>query len=188
MSTLQLDEARAVITTSLSDADLQEVIDREEAWLARRIGPLDGSRTETFITTDGDEVLQLQRPTTFASLIVTDESGAVSDMALRGWSDLVPGDHAWDTSVEVEYTPDDEPEVKRAAVTLVRLAVTESGYQAESAQGRSATVDHTMRRKMRWEAWRGLLRPAQPQSMPIRSAIPAGGDTVRGVQVTATGS
>lgn len=187
MSTLSLEEARAVITTSLADADLQDVIDREEAWLARRVGPLEGARTETFITPGGDEVLQLQRPTTFASLTVTDESGAVSDMAYRTWSDLVPAT-AWDTSVEVQYTPDDTDEVKSSVVTLVRLAVTESGYQAESAMGRSATTDHTMRRKMRWEAWRSLLRPAGFASMRLVGDVPQDGGAVSAVGAVAIGS
>jgi hypothetical protein len=47
-------QARALITTSLSDQDLDEVIAREEAWLARRIGPLEGERVETFQTVFGD--------------------------------------------------------------------------------------------------------------------------------------
>lgn len=181
---LTVDEARALVTTSLSDADLADVISRQEAWLARRVGPLDGQRTETFVTPDGDEVLHLQRPGQSDSMTVSDEGGAVTAVALRGWSDVVRTDSiSWDTPVTVAYTPSDEDEVKEALLTLVRLAVTESGFNSESQQGYSYSHDHGMRRRMRWEAWRQLLRPRTPESTRLRSAIPTGGESVAGVQV-----
>lgn len=186
---LELSEARALITTSLSDADLGDAIDREEAWLARRVGPLSGTRTETFITPDGDEVLQLARPAAVVS--VTDEGGALaaSAYALRGWADVVPADDTtWQSTVEVEYAADDESEVKRALITLVRLTVAESPHVSESQQGYSVTESMSYRRRMRWEAWRGLLRPATPASTRLRSSIPAGGNSVAGVGVVAAGS
>ena len=49
MSLVTPDEVQARgIATALADAVLQDIIDEQEAWLARRIGPLTGSRTETF--------------------------------------------------------------------------------------------------------------------------------------------
>lgn len=181
-------EARALITTSLSDSDLAAVIARQEAWLARRVGPLDGTRTETFVTPHGDEVLRLARPAAAGSLVVVDEAGAVTDYELRGWSDIVRTAGSWTATAEVSYTADDEAEVKDSIITLVRLAVTESGYQAEAMQGYSATTDHDMRRRMRYEAWRGLLRRGLPQSVRLVSAIPPGGNTIGSVQVTAVAS
>ena len=184
---LTLAEARARITTSLGDDDLTDAIERQEAWLARRIGPLSGSRTETFVTEDGDEVLQLQRPTTLAAIAAVDEGGTVDDLELRGWSDLVRTS-SWQGTVDVAYEPDDDAEVREAIITLVRLAVTESTYASEAWQGYSATVDHDMRRRMRWEAWRSLLRQDALTTTRLKSAIPAGGNSIASVQVTADGS
>ena len=181
-------EARALITTSLSDSDLAAVIARQEAWLARRVGPLDGSRTETFITPAGTEVLQLARPAVAGSIVAVDEGGAVTDFDLRGWADVVRTSGSWTTTTEVSYTADDEAEVKEAIITLVRLAVTESGYQAEAIQGYSASTDHAMRRRMRYEAWRSLLRRSLPHTVRLISAVPIGTDAIGSVQVTAAAS
>lgn len=183
---LSVAEARAVITTSLSDSDLGDAIEREEAYLARRVGPLDGARTETFIVSDGDEVLNLQRPGTIDT--VTDDTGALTDYEARGWSDVVLTAGAWQGSVEVAYTADDADEVKRAAITLVRLALSESGYLTEGAEGYTVTSDYGSRQSMRYAAWRSLLRKAIPQSVRLVSSIPSGGKTVSSVVVTAAGS
>lgn len=183
---LDLDTARAHITTSLSDADLTDAITREEAWLARRIGPLEGERVETFIAPDGDEVLQLQRPAT--SVDVADDGGAITAVDIRGWSDLVRTSGSWTGDVLVTYTPADEDEVVRALITLLRLSVHESAFQSQSAGGFSSTISLHDQRTMRFSAWRSLLRPARPTTTRLRSAIPAGGDTVSSVSREASAS
>lgn len=185
---LSIAEARALITTSLSDSDLTAAIEREEAWLARRIGPLEGARTETFSTPDGDEVLQLQRPATAASVVVTDGSGVVTGYELRGWADIVPDGHVWRTGVDVDYTADDANEVKRAIITLLRLTLTESGYLSENAEGYMATSSMADRRAIKAAAWRSLLRRRVVQSVRLVSAVPAGGNTIESVQVVAAAS
>ncbi len=185
---LDVAEARALITTSLSDADLEDVIEREEAWLARRIGPLEGERVETFVTPDGDETLRLTRPA--ATVAVEDDGGDVTAYSLRPWSDVLPGSldgasHSWNGDVRVGYTPADELEVKRALVTLVRLTVSETAYQSQAAGGYSAGVDYQALRVVRYQTWRTLLRPAGPTTTRLRSTIPFGGRSVGPVDVTA---
>ena len=183
---LTVDEARVLITTSISDVDLLDIIAREEAWLARRIGPLDGERIESFVIDDGDEVLELQRPGIIS--LVEDASGAIIDYEYRGWSDIILTAGTWDTLAEVTYVPNDDDEVKRALVTLTRLVVAETAFQSESSQSHAAVVSHADQRQMRWAAWRSLLRPMRPTTVRLRSAIPAGGTTIRSVAVTSTGS
>lgn len=182
---LTKEEARALITTSLSDDDLEDVIAREEAWLARRIGPLEGERVETFVSVDGDEVLRLTRPA--LAVAVEDDSGARTDFELRGWSDIVPTG-TWSGDVLVTYTPTDESEVRRALVTAVRLTVSESAYAQQSAGGYSATTDVSAQRTVRFALWRSLLRPRTPSTTRLRSAIPFGGKSVGPVGVEASGS
>lgn len=176
---LTIDSARTLITTSMADADLADAIAREEAWLARRIGPLQGERTETFIIGAGDEVLELTRPA--IALGVEDESGIVTEFAYRGWSDLIRTAGAWAGPVLVTYDADDAAEVKRALITLLRLSVNESAYAAQSAQGYSSAVDTQALRTVRWATWRSLLRPQSPSTLRIHSAIPSGNATIRAV-------
>ena len=178
---LDLDIAQAHITTTLTDAMLEDAITREEAWLARRIGPLDGERVETFITDDGDEVLQLQRPASTTGMVVEDAGGAVTDYELRGWSDLVRTSGSWSGAVTVTYTPDDSDEVVRALITLLRLSVHESAYQSQAAGGYSSTISLQDQRQMRYSAWRSLLRPVQATTTRLKSAIPAGGESIGSV-------
>ena len=59
MSLVMLSEVRALVETGLTDADLQAVLDREEGWLASRIGALTGERTETFRPTLPDAPIYL---------------------------------------------------------------------------------------------------------------------------------
>jgi len=183
---LTVAQARALITTSLSDAALEEVIEREEAWLARRIGPLDGERAETFIPDSGEEALLLQRP---ASVIAVDDEGGSrdDDVDLRAWSDVVLTTGVWSGTVTVTYTPDDEPEVARALISLVRLAVSESAFASESAQGYSSATDVQAQRTTRWAAWHGLLRPRRPGTTRISGSL-AAADHVSAVSVVALGS
>ena len=184
---LTTDEARALITTSLSDADLADVIEREEAWLARRVGPLDGERVETFVAEAGTETLELQRPA--STVEVTDGYGdRTADVTVRGWADAVLTEGVWSGEVEVVYTPADEPEVKRAVLTLVRLAVAESAFASESSQGYSATTDITAQRTARWAAWHGLLRPRKPTTTRLRSTTASDPEGIRAVSVVAVAS
>lgn len=185
---LTVEQARALITTSLSDDDLEDVIAREEGWLARRIGPLDGERTETFpeaYFADGEETLRLRRPT--ADVTVEDTAGAVT-VSLRGWSDVVRDEGSWSGDVTVTYTPSDEVEVERAIITLVRLALTESGYTGETVGTHAYQFDAQAAKAQRWAAWHALTRPPEPTSARIASVISPGAGALRSGTVALTGS
>jgi hypothetical protein len=175
-------EARALITTSLEDDDLTDVITREEAWLARRIGPLEGSRVELFAPTDGDEKLLLARPA--LTVLVDDDSGAVTDYDLRGWGDVVRTAGSWSGEVTVTYTPSDDDEVRRVLISLVRLTLGERAFTAEAAQGYSYSASQLDQRQQRYTAMRSLMRPRRPSSLRLTSAIALGGVSLRSIAVT----
>lgn len=184
---LSTDEARALITTSLSDEDLAAVIAREEAWLARRIGPLQGERTETFATVSGDEILRLARPTSSAT--VEDEAGSITDLDLQGWSDVVldaDGSRGWSGDAQVTYEPSDAEEVKRALITLVRLTIGESAHAAQGAGGYTVATDVDAQDRRRYRTWRALVRPREATTMRIRGSSGAG--VLHAVSVVASGS
>lgn len=183
---LSVEEARALVTTSLSDASLEDVIVREEAFLRRRIGPLTGLRTETFVSSIGDETLELYRRT--GSVVVVDDVGDVTDLALRGWSDVVRTSGSWNGAPIVTYEPSDEDEIRKALIDLVRLAVTESGYAQEAAGGYSAVSDVNARRAVRWTSWKSLLRPPAPSSTRLGSPLVTEGRRISGVVIEIPGS
>ena len=137
MSLLTIAEARALIASSLSDTDLQAAIDREESWLARVIGALSGERTQTVWVrdTDLDDPLLLPRPTD--SVAVTDGGTALDASAVRlfaGGTIIEKATGSWTgPSVAITSTPDDEDEVKRVLIDLVRLTVTASPFVSETA-------------------------------------------------------
>jgi hypothetical protein len=130
-------EARALVATGLSDSDLQVAIDREESWLAHIVGALSGERTQTLWvrSTDLDDRLLLQRPT--GSVEVTDGDTALDASAVRllsGGTIIEKATGPWTgPSVAVTYTPDDEGEIKRVLIDLVRMTITSTPFVSEQA-------------------------------------------------------
>lgn len=136
MSLVSVAEVRALVSTELSDDDLQDVIDREEAELASRIGPLTGARTETFYPDHSVQRLYLRRPT--ATVTVTSDGTALTlgdddgeYKLLANGTALVYNANNWGEVVTAAYTPNDELRVKRVLIELIRLTVTETGFVSE---------------------------------------------------------
>lgn len=140
MSFVPIADVRALVDTSLSDGDLQTVINREEADLAGLIGPLDGPRTETFYP-EARQPLYLRRPTD--AVTVTDVGVTVPGATIlllgggtrvtryRSAQTSVAGAY-WIGPVTVAYTPNDAARVARVVIELVRLTLVQTGYEAES--------------------------------------------------------
>ena len=151
-----LAEVRSLVSTKLADADLQGVIDREEAALARQIGPLSGERTQTFyigssaplyldpvldprnawIQSDRMGRLVLQRPTVAGDDLVVTDNGTDLDPTdvrlLRGGTAIERASGGWTGPVvEVTSVPSDELEVKRVVIELCRLTLVETGLASE---------------------------------------------------------
>ncbi len=135
-SVVSVDDVRALVASGLTTAQLQAVIDREEAALARRIGPLAGPRTVTY-QQGGGSTLRLQRP---ARAVSVGEGGiALGSSAFALLSDgrsiLRTGASWWSSPTAVTYTPDDLAEVRRVVIELVRLTVNQTGYESEQVAG-----------------------------------------------------
>jgi hypothetical protein len=134
MSLTTVAEVRALVATSLSDVDLQDVITREEAWLARRIGALSGPRTVVLESPTAWEDIVLMRPT---DEVEVEDADAATTATLIGTTIVMRGTTAlgrtpWVGPTAITYTPTDEDEVKGVVIELVRGALSRSPYESET--------------------------------------------------------
>lgn len=192
-SLVSVAEVRALVKSRLSDVDLQIAIDREEAWLATKVGTLTGERTDTFTPGIGDTPLYLSRRA--ESVVVTDDGvtlvagtdylftpstgqirrivGYLADPpryqyvagAWRG---------AWRGAVAVTYTPSDGAAVKGAIIGLVRGTVGETGFASETIGDYSysrATASGAYAGPNRAGLARSILLRRPAYSMRLRSAM-----------------
>lgn len=176
-SLVSIAEVRALINSRLGDVDLQAVIDREEAWLAGRVGSLVGVRTDTFRPGLGDTTLYLRRRA--PSVVVTDDGASLvpdtdyrftpSSGAIRRGTTLGP--LAWRGVVTVTSTPSDTAAVKRAVIELVRGTVGETGLDAESIGDYAYTRGESAGRVGRAGLARSILLRRPAYSMRLRSGM-----------------
>lgn len=172
MSVVTMDEVRALVDTDLTDVDLQAVLDREEGWLAGRIGVLTGARTETFSPGLTDAPIYLSRRA--ASVVVTDNLLPVppADLRFAPASGLVRRTLGyWSGPVAVTYTPTDADAVKRAVIELVRGTLAETGYDAESIGDYSYTRGDGAVRLGRSALARSVLLRRPALSVRLRSSL-----------------
>lgn len=120
-----------MVTTPLSDDALQDVIEQQEAWLARRIGPLTGPRTVTIPRPTRHAPIVLARP---ASAVTVTDVGTEVDVVLVGQHVYRDGVHPlpWIGPVTITYTPDDEAEVRRVVIELIRDGVSQTAFDSET--------------------------------------------------------
>ncbi|HEY8819053.1 MAG TPA: hypothetical protein VIM25_09565, partial [Candidatus Limnocylindrales bacterium] len=159
-SFVPLADLRALVPARQSDLDLQTILDREEAWLADRVGPLSGERTQTFYLpaereqfyiepsgyaldrprlpypymirdVDAEGPLILFRQADTVSL-ATDGGATVTTRLLRlGWMVEKTTGPWLGPSMAVTYTPTDAGSVAKVVIELVRLTVNETGFIQE---------------------------------------------------------
>jgi len=188
VSLVSISEVRALVKSRLTDVDLQTVIDREEAWLTGKVGPLTGERTDTYTPGLGDTPLFLRRRA--ESVVLTDAGRTLAaseflftpstGMIRRVWTpdlqDNPPWRQlylGWQGVVSATYTPADEADVKRAVIELVRLAVGETGYDSETIGDYSYTRGASSGRLSRAGLARSILVRRPAYSMRIHSAMEA---------------
>lgn len=141
MALITIAQARARgVSLPADDTAAQDVIDEQEAWLARKIGALTGSRTETFYVglSETRRKLGLRRPTT--SVVVTDGGATVATDQYRLVDDgaaiarVYSAPTRWWTGpyVTAAYTPNDQTLVESALYDLCALAAAPAtGYDSE---------------------------------------------------------
>jgi hypothetical protein len=140
---ITVEEARARGIALPADEDAaQAIVDEQEAWLARRIGPLDEEITETFYVgvVRTSTKLGLRRYTD--AVVVTDGGVLVDEDELALLDNGSSVGHVYGTSlpllawrgpyVSVVYTPTDELEVRRALYGLLSLETDPLGSELES--------------------------------------------------------
>lgn len=161
MSIVSPAECESRFATGLTEDALQSVIDQQESWLSRQIGALVGERTVTLYPRPYDGPIYLQRLPDPDTIIVTVQGsqldsgqfrveGSRIDRIFPGLSSVIDAEAddvlvaqpyigRWSGIVTVKFTPVDEDDIRAAVISLVRLAVTDSPYSAESGEGHSYT-------------------------------------------------
>ena len=186
-SLVSIAEVRALVRSRLSDADLQVLIDREESWLAGKIGTLTGARTETYRPGPDDQPVYLSRRA--PSVVVTDDGVTLvadtdylftpsTGMIRRvSWVETVPPWREWPLAwrgvVTVTSTPSDEAAVKRAIIELVRGTTSETGMDSETIGDYSYSRGASAGRVSRASLWRSILLRRPAHSLRIHSAMEA---------------
>lgn len=142
MSLTTILEVRALVSTGLSDADLQTVIDRIEAEITAKIGApqTDALATELVRTLRGaGENLFL--PTEIHSVTsIVEDTASLTATEYQVWSggviERLPLGAHWGDRVVVTYKPADDRSLRKSVVIdLVRLALNQTGLKSESIGG-----------------------------------------------------
>lgn len=144
MGLVSVAEVRALVKTNKADADLQAIIDREDAAIVRYCGPhyVDAttSFTKRFYGTGEGSLFLPQR---ILAVETVTEDGVLLDPAedYRVWSDQgrvqrLPVGWYWGDVVDVKYVPQDDREERKAVIIeLVRLALEHTAMKSESIAG-----------------------------------------------------
>ena len=142
MSLVSPADVKALINTSISDTDLQTVIDRVEAQINARIGApqTDAYATEVVKTLRGEgEFIFMPTEIYSVSSIVEDASTLTSDQ-YQTWAggviERLPEDSHWGDRVVVTYKPTDDRLVRaQVIIDLVRIVIERTAMKSESIAG-----------------------------------------------------
>lgn len=156
MSLLSVAEARAMINSSLSDVELQAVIDRTEAEIVARIGlPQDDANSVTVAQTMPGTAENIFVKSEIGSTVSVVEDGTTLDATeYRTWTcgvvERLPVGKLWGEVVTITYKPmDDRLQRKAAVIDLVRIDLTRTAMQSESIAG-----EYSYSAPQNWEAER----------------------------------
>lgn len=133
---------KALVKTSLSDADLQVIIDRIEAQITARIGEpqTDAMATEVTKTLRGEGFYLFMTTEIHAVVSIVEDETTLSSDEYQTWSggviERLPSESNWGDRVVVTYKPTDD-RLKRAQVIidLVRLVIERTAMRSESIAG-----------------------------------------------------
>lgn len=145
MSLLQISELRPLVSSPLSDPQLQTVIDRVEAEIADLIGPDSSGGDYTEELEGGGCDLFLRRPisamvsvTEYSSLSDTTGTALTENTDYRAWGKqgrLRRIGSRWSARAVVVYTPADrDTERKQATIDLVRIVLLTSPLLEERVE------------------------------------------------------
>lgn len=145
MSLVTIANVKALINTSLSDANLQAVIDRVEAQVSERVGePQTDAYATTITKTLRGEGTYLFMPTEIYSVVsVTEDTNALTSDEYQTWAggviERLPSESNWGDRVVVVYKPvDDRKKRTQVIIDLVRLVLERTALKHESIGGEYA--------------------------------------------------
>jgi hypothetical protein len=133
---------KALINTSLSDANLQDVIDRVEAQITERIGePQTDAYATTITKTLRGEGYYLFMPTEIYVVVsVTEDLNLLTSDQYQLWAggviERLPSESYWGDRTVVVYKPtDDRKRRAQVIVDLVRLVLERTAMKSENIGG-----------------------------------------------------
>jgi len=134
--------AKKLINTSLSDNDLQSIIDRIETQIAERIGAPQTDAYETTVTkTMRGEGPYLFMPTEiYAVVSITEDGNALSASEYQAWAggviERLPSDSSWGDRNVVLYKPvDDRSKRTQVIIDLTRIVLERTALKVEAIAG-----------------------------------------------------
>lgn len=142
MSLVESAVAKKLINTSLSDSDLQAIIDRIEAQITERIGAPQTDAFETTVTkTLRGEGPHLFLPTEiYAVVSITEDGAALAAGDYQTWSggviERLPSDSSWGDRNVVVYKPvDDRLKRTQVIIDLTRIVLNRTAMKSENIAG-----------------------------------------------------
>jgi hypothetical protein len=135
-------DVKALVNTSLSDPNLQVVIDRIEAQITERIGaPQTNDMATTITKTLRGEGFYLFMPTEIYEVVsVTEDKVALTSDEYQIWAggviERLPSESHWGDRTVVVYKPvDDRKKRSQVIIDLVRLVIERTAMKSESIAG-----------------------------------------------------
>lgn len=148
MAVVSVDDVRSLVRSALNDAQLQLVIDREQALLERRLGAAYVDAVTTITQSRRGEGRYVFLPRRLLTVSAVSERGSADDDAEalaaadyyvhadEGMLERRPAGTAWGQLVAVTYVPaDDRAEWRAALLDLVRLQLSRTALKSESIAG-----------------------------------------------------
>jgi hypothetical protein len=142
MSLVTPAEVRPLVKTSLTDANLQAIIDRIEAQITQRVGAPQTDAMETTITKifRGEGEFLFMPTEIYAVVSITEDENALASDQYRTWGggviERLPSGSRWGDRMTVIYKPTDDRLVrKQVVIDLVRLVLERTAMKSESVAG-----------------------------------------------------
>lgn len=138
MTLVTPNDVRIRVQTSKSDADLQDLINDEEAEVFRRYGPhADGELSVTETHEGGARSIFLHRPIVSVTSVTDNGTSTTGYTVYASQGRVLAGsDGRWGGPVVVTYVPQDDRARRRSVIIeLVRLALEQTAMRSESVAG-----------------------------------------------------
>jgi len=141
-SLVTIAQARALINTSLSDENLQMIIDRVEAQVTQKIGApqTDAFATEVVATLRGEHVSLFLPTEIYAVSSIIEDLVTLTTDQYQTWGggvlERLPAGTNWGKRCVVTYKPaDDRLKRTEVIISLVRLVIERTAMKSENIAG-----------------------------------------------------